>query len=69
MGSNEDEERLRNHPGVKQGFQLTDKSHKRNPLLILYGVQSELKEKDAIEELIERNLAEITEEQKQLIKI
>lgn len=53
---------------MKEGLQLTDKSNKRNPLMILYRVPSELKEKDAFEELTERNLAEITEEQKQLTK-
>jgi len=68
MASTDDEKRLLNHPNMKHNFEMTNKSEKRNPLMIIYGIPKEMKEAEVMEELLVRNLQEITDEQKQLIK-
>jgi len=68
MATPADEEKIRQHQGMKQQFDLINRSTKRNPLMIAYNIPSELKEKDVIEELIDRYLYELTDEQKQPIK-
>jgi len=68
MASTDDEKRLLNHPNMKHNFEMTNKSEKRNPLMIIYGIPKETKEAEVMEELLVRNLQEITNEQKQLIK-
>jgi len=50
-----DEEKIRQLQEMKQQFDLTDRSTKRNPL-IAYNIPSELKEKVMVEELIEIHL-------------
>jgi len=62
------EEKLRKHPGMQQNSDLTKKSSKKDHFKIVYGNPSETQEKKLIEELIERNLLDIREELKQLIK-
>lgn len=68
MATTQDEEKLINHPGIGRSFESISRVEKKNPLMIVYGIPVELQEKEVLEELIERNLPEITEEQKQLIK-
>jgi len=68
MATEQDEIKIRQHPGMMKNFDLMNRNNKRNPLMIVYGIPSEMKEIEAIEEMIDRNLNDITEEQKQLIK-
>jgi len=68
MASAQDEEKLLNHPNMKNNFDMSNKSEKRNPLMIIYGIPTETKEAEVIEELLVRNLQSITDEQRQFIK-
>lgn len=68
MASTQDEEKLLNHPNMKNNFDMSNRSEKKNPLMIIYGIPTEMKEAEVIEELLVRNLQSITDEQRQLIK-
>jgi len=68
MTTEQDEIKIRQHPGMMKHFDLMNRSNKRNPLTIVYGIPSEMKENEVIEVMIKSNLNDITEEQKQLIK-
>lgn len=68
MATTLDEEKLLNHPNMKQNFDMTNRSEKRNPMMIIYSIPTEMKEAEVVEELLVRNLQDITDEQRQLIK-
>jgi len=68
MATEQDEIKIRQYPGMMKNFDVMNRNNKRNPLMIVYGIPSEMKENEVIEEMIDRNLNDITEEQKQLVK-
>jgi len=57
-----------NHPNMKNNFDMSNRSENKNSMMVIYGIPTEMKEAEVIEELLVRNLQGITDEQRQLVK-
>lgn len=56
------EEKLMNHPNMRNNLDISNRSEKRNPLMIVYGIPTEIKEAEVMEELMVKNLQDTTDE-------